>query len=58
MISVSGFGEFSSGSVQISVFRAMFSAVAENFATVKSCIVYDLIYCLYLKNMQRICNEV
>ena len=30
MISVSGFGEFSSGSVQIGVFSAMFSAVAEN----------------------------
>ena len=58
MISVSGFGEFSSASVQIGAFRAMFSAVAENFATVKSCIVYDLIYCLYLKNMQRIYDVV
>ena len=58
MISVSGFGEFSSGSVEIGAFSAMFSAVAENFTSVKSYIVYDLIYCLYLKNMQRICDKV
>ena len=49
MISVSVFGEFSAGSVQIRTFSSVISAVAENFASVKSYIVYDLIYCLYLK---------
>ena len=58
MISVSEFGEFSSGSVEIGAFSAMFSAVAENFTSVKSYIVYVLIYCLYLKNIQRICDKV
>ncbi len=58
MISVSGFGEFSSGSVQIGAFSAMFSEVAENVATVKSYTVYDLIYCLYLKNMKQVCDEI
>ena len=56
MISVSGFGEFSSGSVQSGAFSAMFNAVAEN-SLVSNHILF-MIWYLYLKNMKRICDEV
>jgi hypothetical protein len=57
MFSLHVSGEFSSGSVQNGAFKAMCSAVAEN-SVVSNQIVLVILSTVYIKKMQRICDEV